>query len=68
MPRTEYETINGHGLPGHHVFAKNGISGRQVGYANCKVLGFLYRGLGFNRVSGVSGSLNKSFFLDSLVS
>ena len=66
--RTRYETINGHGLPGHHVFTEKGISGRQVGYVNCKMLGFLNRGLGFNRVLGVSGSLSKSFFLDSLVS
>ena len=68
MPRTGYETINGHSLPGHRVFAEKGVSGRQVGYVNCKVLSFLYRGLEFNRVLRVSESLNKSFFLDSLVS
>ena len=68
LPRIGYEMINGQGLPSHHVFAEKGIGGRQVGYVNCKMLGFLNRGLRFNRVSGVSGSLNKSFFLDSLVS
>ena len=66
--RTRYKMINGHGLPGHHVFAEKGIGGRQVGYFNRKMLGFRNMGLGFNRVLEVSGSLNKSFFLDSLVS
>ena len=27
LPRTGYEAINGHDLPGHHVFAEKGISG-----------------------------------------
>ena len=60
--------INGHGLPGHHVFVEKGIGGRQVGYVNCKMPGFLNRGLGFNGVLRLSGLLNKGFFLNSLVS
>ena len=68
LPCTRHETINDHGLPGHHVFAEKGIGGRQIGYVNCKMLSFLYGGLEFSRVLGVSGSLNKSFFLDSLIS
>ena len=68
LPRTGHEMINGHSLPGHHVFAEKGIGGLQVGYFNRKMLGFRNRGLGFNGVLWVNGSLNKSFFLDSLVS
>ena len=55
-------------LPGNHVFAEKGISGRQVGYVRRKMLGFHNGGLRFNGDLGVSGYLNNSFFLDSLVS
>ena len=28
LPRAGYEIINGHGLPGHHVFVEEGIDDR----------------------------------------
>ena len=31
------------------------------------MLGFLYGSLGFNRVLGISGFLNRNFFLDNFV-
>ena len=31
------------------------------------MIGFLYRSLGFNKVLGISGFLNRNFFLDSFV-
>ena len=68
LPRTGHETIDSHDLPDHHVFVEKGISGRQVGCFNRKMLGFRNRGLGFNGVLELSGLLNKGFFLNSLVS
>ena len=58
LPRTGYEAVDGHGLPGHHFFAGKRVSGWQVNY---KLLGFHCRSLKFNRVLEVNGLLNKDF-------
>ena len=68
LPRAGHETIDGHNLPSHHVFAEKGIGSRQVGCFKRKMLGLRNRGLGFNEVLGLSRLLNKGFFLNSLVS
>ena len=58
LPRTGYEAVNGHSLPGHHIFVGKRINGLQVGY---KLFGFHYRSPRFNRVLGVNGFLNRDF-------
>ena len=56
--RIRYEAVNGHGLPGHHIFMGKRVSGWQVDY---ELLGLHYRSLKFSRVLGVSGFFNRDF-------
>ena len=58
LPGTGYETVDGHGLLGHHFFTRKGVNSWQIDY---ELLGFHYRSLGFNVVLGVSGFLNRDF-------
>ena len=68
LPCARHKTIDGHDPPSHHVFAETGIGSRQVGCFKRKMLGLRNRVLRFNGVLGLSGLLNKGFFLNSLVS
>ena len=63
LPCTRYESVDGHGLLGHHFFTGKKVSSWQVYY---DLLGFHCRSLSFNGVLGVSGFLNRGF-MDGLM-
>ena len=58
LPCTGYKAVDGHGLPGHHVFKGKRVSSWQGSY---ELFGFHCRGLKFNVVLGVNGFLDRDF-------